>query len=84
VRGESMVDAGIVDGDYVVVRVQPDAENGEIVVAGIQGEEATVKTLLRKRGKVILRPANTSMDDLVFEPDDVRIYGKVVTLLRRI
>jgi repressor LexA len=84
VRGESMVDAGIVDGDFVVVRVQPDAENGEIVVAGIQGEEATVKTLLRKRGKVILRPANTSMDDLVFEPDDVRIYGKVVTLLRRI
>ena len=51
VRGDSMVDAGILDGDYVVVRQQPDAEPGEIVVAGIPGEEATVKTLLRRRGQ---------------------------------
>ncbi len=84
VRGESMIDAGIFEDDFVVVRSQPDAENGEIVVAGIPGEEATVKTLLRKRGKVILRPANEHMDDLVFEPDEVQIYGKVVTLLRKI
>jgi repressor LexA len=84
VRGESMIDAGIFDGDFVVVRVQPDADAGDIVVAGIPGEEATVKTFLRRRNKIVLRPANETMEDLVFEPDDVRIYGKVVTLLRRI
>jgi repressor LexA len=84
VRGESMIDAGIFDGDFVVVRVQPDADAGDIVVAGIPGEEATVKTFLRKRNKIVLRPANETMDDLVFDPSDVRIYGKVVTLLRRI
>jgi repressor LexA len=84
VRGDSMIDAGIYEGDYVVVRVQPDADAGDTVVAGIPGEEATVKTLLRKRGKIVLRPANPTMDDLVFDPADVRIYGKVVTLLRRL
>jgi repressor LexA len=84
VRGDSMIDVGIFDGDYVVVRSQPDADNGDVVVAGIPGEEATVKTLQRKRGKVVLRPANPTMEDLVFEPGDVRIYGRVVTLLRRL
>jgi repressor LexA len=84
VRGESMIDAGIFDGDFVVVRVQSDADNGDIVVAGIPGEEATVKTFLRKRNKIVLRPANESMEDLVFDGDDVRIYGKVVMLQRRI
>jgi repressor LexA len=84
VRGESMIDAGIFDGDFVVVRVQPSADPGDVVVAGIPGEEATVKTFLRKRNKIVLRPANETMEDLVFEPNDVRIYGKVVTLLRRI
>lgn len=83
VRGDSMIDAGILDGDYVVVRQQPTAEPGEIIVAGIPGEEATVKTFLRQRGKVVLRPENPAMDDLVFEPADVEIYGKVVSLLRR-
>jgi len=84
VRGESMIDAGIFDGDFVVVRVQPSADPGDVVVAGIPGEEATVKTFLRKRNKIVLRPANETMEDLVFEPSDVKIYGKVVTLLRRI
>jgi repressor LexA len=84
VRGESMIDAGIYNGDFVVVRVQPNADNGDIVVAGIPGEEATVKTYLNKRNKIVLRPANETMEDLVFDPSDVRIYGKVVTLLRRI
>ena len=84
VRGESMIDAGIFDGDFVVVRVQPSAEPGDVVVAGIPGEEATVKTFLRKRNKIVLRPANDTMEDLVFDASDVRIYGKVVTLLRRI
>jgi repressor LexA len=84
VRGESMIDAGIYDGDFVVVRVQPSADPGDVVVAGIPGEEATVKTFLRKRNKIVLRPANETMEDLVFEPNEVKIYGKVVTLLRRI
>ena len=84
VRGESMIDAGIFDGDFVVVRVQPDADNGDIVVAGIPGEEATVKTFLRKRNKIVLRPANETMEDLVFDPSDVKVYGKVVMLQRRI
>jgi repressor LexA len=84
VRGDSMVDAGILDGDYVVVRQQPDADPGEVVVAGIPGEEATVKTFLRRRGKVVLRPENPTMSEMIFEPNDVSIYGKVVTLLRRL
>ncbi len=83
VRGDSMIDVGILDGDYVVVRQQADAETGETVVAGIPGDEATVKTLLRRRGKVVLRPENPTMDEMVFEPGDVQIYGKVVSLLRR-
>jgi repressor LexA len=83
VRGESMIDAGIFDGDYVVVRSQPDADNGDIVVAGIPGEEATVKTFTRKRGKVVLRPANPTMTEMVFDPEQVSVFGKVVTLLRR-
>ena len=84
VRGESMIEAGIFDQDYVVVRAQATADNGDIVVAGIPGEEATVKTFLRRRGKVVLRPANPTMDEMVFDGDDVQIYGKVVTLLRRL
>jgi len=84
VRGDSMVDAGILDGDYVVVRQQADADPGEVVVAGIPGEEATVKTYLRRRGKIVLRPENPSMTEMVFDPSDVSIYGKVVTLLRRL
>jgi repressor LexA len=84
VRGDSMVDAGILDGDYVVVRQQADADPGEVVVAGIPGEEATVKTYLRRRGKIVLRPENRSMPEMVFDPSDISIYGKVVTLLRRL
>ena len=84
VRGESMIEAGIFDGDYVVVRQQPDAEAGDTVIAGIPGEEATVKTFLRRRNKIVLRPENSTMDEMVFDPRDVTIYGKVVSLLRRL
>jgi len=84
VRGESMVDAGILDGDYVVARAQPTAEVGEMVVAGIPGEEATVKTYLRKGGKVILRPANQRYSDIELGPDEVTIFGRVVSVLRRV
>jgi repressor LexA len=84
VRGDSMIDAGIFDQDYVVVRQQESAENGDIVVAGIPGEEATVKTFLRKRGKIILRPANEVLEDMVFDPSEITVYGKVVTVLRKL
>ena len=84
VRGDSMIEAGIFDGDYVVVRHQPTAELGEIVVAGIPGEEATVKIFKRRRNKVVLVPANPSFSEIELAPDEVTIYGKVVTVLRRL
>jgi repressor LexA len=84
VRGDSMIDAGILDGDFVVVRQQAEAEKGDVVVAGIPGDEATVKTYGRKGGKVVLQPANPTMAPMVFDPVDVHIYGKVVTVLRRL
>lgn len=84
VRGDSMVDAGIFDGDFVVVRQQPDAENGDVVVAGIPGDEATVKTFSRRRGKVVLTPANPALSPMEMRPEDVTVYGKVVTVLRRL
>lgn len=84
VRGDSMVEAGILDGDYVVVRQQEEADKGDVVVASIPGDEATVKTFGRKGSKVVLRPANATMEPMVFDPSDVRIYGKVVTVLRRL
>ena len=83
VRGDSMVDAGIYDGDYVVVRQQPEANNGDVVVAGIGGGEATVKTYSRKDGRVVLTPANAAYEPMVFDqPDQVTIFGKVVTVVR--
>jgi repressor LexA len=84
VRGDSMIDAGILDGDYVVARSQPDAERGDMVIAGIPGEEATVKTFLRKGGKVILRPANERLSDMEYDPEEVTIFGRVVSVLRRV
>jgi repressor LexA len=84
VRGESMIEAGIFDGDYVVVRAQPTAEPGEIVVAGIPGEEATVKTFRRRGDQIVLTPANPTMPELVYSPGEVAIYGRVVTVLRRL
>lgn len=84
VRGDSMIEAGILDRDYVVVRRQDTAENGEVVVAGIPGDEATVKTLVRRKGHVVLRPENSQLEEMVFDPADVVIYGKVVTVLRRL
>ncbi|MGH9108270.1 MAG: transcriptional repressor LexA [Acidimicrobiales bacterium] len=84
VRGDSMIDAGIFDGDYVVVRQQPDADAGDVVVAGIPGGEGTVKTFSRRKGKVVLTPANPALEPMVLDPGDVTVYGKVVTVLRRL
>ena len=84
VRGDSMIESGILDGDYVVARQQEEAQAGDVVVAGIPGEEATVKTFRRRGNKIILIPSNKDFADIVLDPSDVTIYGKVVTVLRRL
>jgi repressor LexA len=86
VRGDSMIEAGILDGDYVVARVQETAVEGEIVVAGIPGDEATVKTFRRGRssGTIILEPANERLNPMEFPAEDVHVFGRVVTVLRRV
>ncbi|ASR39588.1 repressor LexA [Prauserella marina] len=81
VTGDSMIDAAITDGDWVVVRQQPDAENGDIVAAMIEGE-ATVKTFKRKEGHVWLMPHNEAYEPI--PGDDATILGKVVAVLRRL
>jgi repressor LexA len=81
VRGDSMVDAAICDGDFVVVRQQPTAENGEIVAA-LLDDEATVKTLQKKRNQVWLLPHNDAYDPI--DGNDAVILGKVVAVLRRV
>jgi len=81
VRGDSMVDAAICDGDFVVVRQQPDAENGEIVAA-LLDDEATVKTLRRREGRAWLMPHNPAYEPI--DGTDASILGKVVAVLRRV
>ena len=84
VRGDSMVEAGVLDGDYVVVRQREEADKGDMIVAGIPGDEATVKFFGRKGSKVVLNPANAKMDPIVYDPTDVQIFGRVVTVVRRV
>jgi repressor LexA len=81
VRGDSMIEAAIRDGDWVVVRQQPVAENGEIVAAMIDGE-ATVKTFKRRDGHIWLMPANPAYDPI--PGDDATVLGRVVAVLRRL
>jgi repressor LexA len=83
VEGDSMIDAGILDGDTVVIERTNTAENGAIVVALIDSEEATLKRLRRKGGAVALEPANKSYETRIFPPERVRIQGRLVGLLRR-
>ena len=80
VHGESMINAGIYNGDYIVVREQKSAMNGEIVVALIDGE-ATVKTFYKEQGRVRLQPENDAMEPIYAE--NPTILGKVVALMRR-
>ena len=84
VRGDSMIGAGIFDGDFVVVRSQPTAENGQIVVAGIPGEEATVKTFQAKDDTIVLIPSNERLSPMEFPADEVTVFGRVVTVMRRL
>jgi repressor LexA len=83
VRGDSMINAGIFDGDYVVVRRQPTANNGQIVAALVADEEATVKRLRRVEGRVVLEAENPEYAPMVFT-EGVDILGVVVAVLRRV
>ena len=84
VRGESMIGVGIMDGDFVVARQQATANNGDIIVAGIPGDEATVKTYKQSGNKVTLIPSNPAFENMVYTSDEVTVYGKVVTVMRRL
>ena len=82
VKGDSMVNAGILDGDLVVVRKQDDAQNGEIVVALVGDEDATVKRFFRDGGRVRLQPENDALEPTF--PDQVQLLGTVKAVLRRL
>ena len=83
IQGDSMINAGIHDGDHVVIRRGSAANSGEIIVALVKGEEATLKRLRRKGGSIALEAANPAYETRIFGPDRVRIQGKLVSLLRR-
>lgn len=83
IEGDSMIEAGILNGDLVVIRRGDTANNGEIVVALVEGEEATLKRLRRKGGSIALEPANRNYETRIFGPDQVEVQGKLVGLMRR-
>lgn len=82
VRGNSMVEDGILDGDWVIVEQREYARNGDIVVALIDGREATLKRIVQRPGEVILCPANSTMEPMVLAPERVQIQGVVVGQMR--
>jgi len=82
VKGDSMIDAGINDGDVVVIREQSTAVNGDIVVALVEGHEATLKRLRRKSGMIALEAANPAYETRVFPDDKVKVQGRLVGLIR--
>ncbi|MBM6581450.1 transcriptional repressor LexA [Microvirga sp. BT689] len=83
VRGDSMVEAGILDGDLVVIRRQDNANTGDIIVALIDDEEATLKRFRRRGSSIALEAANQAYETRVLGPDRVKIQGKLVSLVRR-
>jgi len=82
VKGDSMIEAGINDGDIVVIEEGATAENGDIVVALVEGQEATLKRLRRKGGMIALEAANPAYETRVFRDDQVAVQGKLVGLIR--
>jgi repressor LexA len=83
VRGESMIGEGILDGDWVVIEQRSHARNGEIVVALVDGSEATLKRIEQRPGKVVLHPANPALKPMTYRPDQVQIQGVLVGQMRR-
>ena len=84
VRGESMIEAGILNGDYVVAEQRDTVSTGDIAVVGIPGEEATIKFFKHNGATVTLTPANATMEPMTFDTADVAIYGRVVTVMRKL
>ncbi|RLA23352.1 MAG: transcriptional repressor LexA [Gammaproteobacteria bacterium] len=82
IRGDSMIDDGIFDGDWVVIEKREQARNGEIVVALIEGREATLKRIEQCPNEVILYPANSTMKPMHFSPEQVQVQGVVVGQMR--
>jgi repressor LexA len=82
VTGDSMIDEGIFDGDYVVIEQTEVADNGDIVVALINNEETTLKRIEQLPGKTILHPANQNMSEMVYKPEEIQIQGILRGLLR--
>ena len=83
VRGDSMIDAGILDGDTVLIRKGDTADTGDIVVALIDDEEATLKRFRRRGASIALEPANTAYEVRILPPNRVKIQGKLVGLYRK-
>lgn len=83
VRGDSMIEDGILDGDWVVIEQRDHARNGEVVVALVDNSEATLKRIEQKPGQVVLHPANSSMAPMPFAPEQVQIQGVLVGQMRR-
>ena len=83
VSGDSMIEAGILDGDYALVKRTETARDGDIVVALVRNEEATLKYLRRENGMIRLDPANGAYDPQVYQPNEVQVQGKLAGLLRR-
>ncbi len=82
VKGDSMIDAGINDGDIVVIREQSTAQNGEIVVALVEGHEATLKRFYRRGGMIALEAANPAYETRMLREDQVKVQGRLVGLIR--
>ena len=83
VRGNSMIDEQIRDGDYVIVQSRDTAHNGEMVIALVDGENATMKKFFRENGRVRLQPASPDLDPMYFDPDRITIQGIVIGVIRR-
>jgi repressor LexA len=83
IEGDSMIEAGILNGDLVVIKRVDNANSGEIVVALVEGEEATLKRLRKKGASIALEPANRAYETRIFGPDQVEVQGKLVGLIRR-
>jgi repressor LexA len=83
VSGDSMIQAGILDGDHVVIRRTDEATSGDIVVALVMGEEATLKRLRKRGASIALEAANPAYETRIFGPDQVEVQGKLVGLMRR-
>ncbi|HXG88211.1 MAG TPA: transcriptional repressor LexA [Vicinamibacterales bacterium] len=83
VRGDSMIDEQICDGDWVVVEDRKSADNGEMVIALVGGHEATLKKFYKENGRIRLQPANPTMQPILTDPDNVQIQGVVVGVMRK-